>query len=225
MKVWDHIWQTEEERGLWLEPDPFVVSLLRRFKNEGLGKVLDLGFGLGRHAVLFAKEGFDVYGIDSSPAGLKHAHEWAERESILLKLEIGEMSDLPFESNFFDLVLAWSVIYHGTADYISQTITEIERCLKPGGHLLCTLISTRNSQCGLGEEIERGTFVIPGHQEKSEPHHYFEREEIDRYLKEFALLKCEDVEQFGPGSYHWHILAMLMSKTEEPRKCSATSAQ
>jgi tellurite methyltransferase len=223
MKAWDDIWQTEEGRVFWLEPDPFIDSLLPRFRKEGIGRVLDLGFGLGRHAMLFAKEGFDVYGIDSSPAGLEYALEWAAREKIALELETGEMIHLPFDGDFFDLVIAWSVIYHGTADYIRQTITEIERCLKPKGYLLCTLISTRNSLCGLGEEIESGTFVIPEDPEKSHPHHYFDREEIDRYLNGFALLKCEDIEQFGPGSYHWHILGRLMPKSVGSGKCSPTS--
>ena len=212
MKAWNDTWQTEEGRVFWLEPDPYVAALLPRFKKEGMRKVLDLGFGLGRHAVLFAKERFEVHGIDSSPSGLDYAAQWGARENIALELEIGEMTHLPFDGNFFDLVIAWNVIYHGTADYVRQTIGEIERCLKPKGYLLCTLISTRNSKCGLGEEIERGTFVILEDAEKSHPHHYFDREEVVRYLNCFELLECEDIEQFGPGSHHWHILARLRSK-------------
>ena len=210
MKAWDDTWQTEEGRVFWLEPDPFIVSLVPRFKTEGIERVLDLGFGLGRHAVLLAKEGFDVHGIDTSPAGLEYALEWASREDVALELKTGEMIHLSFDSDFFDLVIAWNVIYHGTADCVRQTITETKRCLKPRGYLLCTLISTRNSQFGLGEEIERGTYVIPDDPEKSHPHHYFDQEEIDHYLNGFALLKCEDIEQSGPGSYHWHVLGKLV---------------
>jgi len=213
MKAWDDIWQTEEGRLFWLEPDPYVVSLLPRFKKDGTERVLDLGFGLGRHAVLLAQEGFDVYGIDSSPAGLEYALEWAERGNLALKLEIGEMSRLPFDRDFFDLVIAWYVIYHGTADYIHETVDEIRRCLKLNGYLLCNLISTRNSRCGLGQEIERGTFVIAEEEEKSHPHHYFDREEINQYLGGFSLLKCEDIERSRPGGFHWYILARLQSKS------------
>jgi len=200
---------------LWLNPDSFVVSLLPRFKKERIEKVLDLGVGLGRHAVLLAKEGFDVQGLDTSPAGLKYATDWAEREKVTLTLTMGEMGHLPFDNDFFDLVVAWNVIYHGTADYIRQTVGEIKRCLKPSGYLLCTLISTRHSKHGLGQEIERGTYIIAEEGEKSYPHHYFDREEISRYLKAFALLKCEHVEQFRPGTFHWNILARLVSKSGE----------
>jgi SAM-dependent methyltransferase len=215
MKAWDEIWKTKEGKTLWLEPDPFIVSFLPKFRREGVNKILDIGFGLGRHAILFAKEGFDVYGIDTSPTGLKYATKWAEREKVDLKLTTGEMSCLPFNSDMFDLVIAWNVVYHGTSDYIYKTISEIKRCLKLNGYLLCTLISTKNEKYGFGEEIEKRTFVIPEEKEKSHPHHYFDMEEINQYFKDFTLLKCEDIEQFHPGSFHWYILARLVLKCRE----------
>jgi hypothetical protein len=76
---------------------------------------------------------------------------------------------------------------------------------------LCTLISTKNEHCGVGEEIERCTFVSDENPEKSHPHHYFDREEIRDFLRGFDLLHCEDVER-RPGSFHWHVLARLVSK-------------
>jgi tellurite methyltransferase len=80
-----------------------------------------------------------------------------------------------------------------------------------GGYLLCTLISTKNDQCGLGEEVEKGTYVIADHEEKSYPHHYFDRDEVEGFLRGFDLLECEDVPGGRPGSYHWHVLARTTS--------------
>jgi len=214
MKEWDEIWRTEEGRTWWLEPEPWVVSLLPRFRDEGLGNALDLGFGLGRHSVLLAREGFDVYGVESSPAGLEYSLRWAEREELALNLAMGDMSHLPFRDGFFDLILAWNVIYHGTVAYIRRTVAEIRRCLRPGGYLLCTLISTQNDQCGLGEEVEEGTFVIAGHEEKSYAHHYFDEADVETYLSGFTLLECEDVPGGRPGSYHWRVMAKLVSREE-----------
>lgn len=215
MKAWDETWGNKEGQALWTKPDPFVVSLLPGFKNGGIEKTLDIGFGLGRHAILFAKEGFDVYGIETSPNGLKNAVKWSERENVAPNLMMGEMSQLPFDSDFFDLVIAWNVAYHGTADYVHKTFSEIERCLKPDGYLLCTLISTQNNKYGLGEEIEKGTYVITEDREKSHPHHYFDIKEINQYLSKFTLFECKDIEQFRPESFHWHIWARLVSKYKE----------
>ena len=209
MKEWDEIWKTQEGQSWWLEPEPFVVGLLGRFKTEGLKKVLDLGCGLGRHSILLAKERFEVYGIDTSPTGLRFSLQWAERENLTLHLALGEMSLLPYARGSFDLLLAWNVIYHGTVEYIRRTVAEVERCLRPGGYLLCSLISTRNDHCGVGQEIEKGTYVISEHDEKSYPHHYFDREEVEGLLEGFALLECDDVPGDRPGGYHWQILARL----------------
>ena len=75
------------------------------------------------------------------------------------------MAALPFADGFFDLILTWNVIHHGTAAVIRQTLAEIERCLRPQGYLLCTLISTQHRHHGKGTEIELGTFVVPGETE------------------------------------------------------------
>lgn len=215
MESWNENWKTEEGRAHWLEPDPFIIPLLPKFKNEGIEKVLDLGFGIGRHAILFAKKGFDVYGIDPSTSGLEFAVKWAERERITLTLAIGDMNQLPFADDFFDLIIAWNVIYHGTAKIIHKTINEIVRCLKIDGYLLCTLISTKHNKFGLGKEIEKDTFVIDEEKEKSHPHHYFNKEKIAQYLKGFTHITCDDIEQFYPGLFHWYILTKLVSKSQE----------
>lgn len=207
MEAWNQAWNTAEGRKKWLEPDPFVIRAIPKLQEAGIQRVLDLGFGVGRHAMLLAEYGFDVYGIDASENGLAYATEWAKQKGQTLHLTTGDMAHLPFDDGFFDVVLTWNVIYHGLSAYIDQTISEIKRCLKPNGTLVCTLISTKHHRFGIGEEIEPNTFVIPGDEETSHPHHYFDQAEINRYLRDFTLLHCEDVEQGDPDSYHWQILA------------------
>ena len=212
MKVWDETWKTEEGRKKWLEPESYVVSFLTQFKKDGITKVLDLGFGVGRHAILLARESYNVYGLDTSPAGAMHAKQWSQQENVSIRLTLGEMDQLPFDSNSFDLILAWNVIYHGMSDIIRKTVREIERCLRPNGYLLCTLISTQHHKYGLGTEIERNTFILKSDKEKSVPHHYFDKEEIMKYFSRFECLKCDDVNQVIPGTNHWRILVKLMSE-------------
>ncbi|UCG00738.1 MAG: class I SAM-dependent methyltransferase [Candidatus Heimdallarchaeota archaeon] len=212
MKAWDDSWKTEEGRARWLYPDPFIVSYLPKLKKEGIEKVLDLGSGVGRHTILFAKEGFDVYGVDPSPSGFKYTLKWFERERLPPKLILSEMSQLPFIDDFFDLIVAWNVIYHGTAKVIHKTVNEIVRCLRHNGYLLYTLISTKHNKFGNGKEIEKNTYIIKEEKEKSHPHHYFNEEEINRFFKGFTHLRCVDKEQFYPGLFHWHLLSRLVAK-------------
>lgn len=206
MEAWNQAWQSEEGRQDWVTPDPFVVEQLPLLQKAGAQRVLDLGFGVGRHALLFAKAGFTVYGIDMSENGLAYAQAWAERMGVTLQLTNGDMRTLPYADQFFDVVVTWNVIYHGTSAVVKQTIQGLERVLKPGGHLVCTLLSTRHNRYGRGQEIEPNIFVIPSAGEASHPHHYFDEVTARRYLANFEILRCEDVEQYGAGKYHWQIL-------------------
>ncbi len=122
------------------------------------------------------------------------------------------MRQIPFSNDSFDLIIAWNVIYHGTVADIRKTINEIIRCLKLDGYFLCTLISTKHEKFRRGMEVESNTFVIVEEEEKSDLHHYFNRQEIYKLIGMFHFLKCEDLVQFGENDFHWHILAKLPKK-------------
>lgn len=207
MEAWNETWATEAGRREWLEPDVFVVELLPVLNAAGVQRGLDLGFGVGRHAMLLARHGIAMYGLDAASNGLDYANAWATQEGLSLDLRTGNMTDLPYADHFFDLILTWNVIYHGTMDVIEQTVREIERCLKPNGHLICTLISHSHKRYGKGNAIEPNTFVIPGGGETSHPHHYFDRAEAEQLLHNFTIQRCEDVDHAvdQSGSYHWQI--------------------
>lgn len=207
MEAWNQAWNSEEGRQDWVTPDPFVVEQVSLLQAAGAQRVLDLGFGVGRHALLFAQAGFTVYGIDMSENGLAYAQAWADRVGVAVQLTNGDMSTLPYDDAFFDAIVTWNVIYHGTAAVVQETIRELERVLKPGGYLICTLLSTRHQRYGRGQAIEPHVFVIPDEGEASHPHHYFDEPLVQRYLEHFEILRCEDIAQYGADKYHWQILA------------------
>lgn len=207
MEAWNQAWNSEAGRQDWVTPDPFVVDQLPLLQAAGAQRVLDLGFGVGRHALFFAQAGFAVYGIDMSENGLAYAQDWAARAGVAVQLTNGDMGTLPYADAFFDALVTWNVIYHGTAAVVQETIREIERVLKPRGYLICTLLSTRHQRYGRGQEIEPHVFVIPDEGEASHPHHYFDEPLVQHYLENFEILRCEDIAQYGADKYHWQILA------------------
>src|SRR5215472_18663329 len=73
VEAWDERWTTPEGRADWLVPHPAVAALVPVLKARGVQHVLDLGCGIGRHALLFAEHGFGVEAIDGAPAGLDFA--------------------------------------------------------------------------------------------------------------------------------------------------------
>jgi len=77
VEAWDERWTTPEGRADWLVPHPAVVPVP---KARGAQHVLDLGCGVGRHALLFAERGFGVEAIDGAVAVVDFArHEAASR--------------------------------------------------------------------------------------------------------------------------------------------------
>jgi 2-polyprenyl-3-methyl-5-hydroxy-6-metoxy-1,4-benzoquinol methylase len=104
---WDRI-----DHGRWSEPSPDVYFLLDRWKKIGHRNVLDLGCGIGRHALLFAQHGFAVTAADLSSAGLRILAGEAEKRGLAIETAIADVRKLPFENGSFDAVLAFQSIYH-----------------------------------------------------------------------------------------------------------------
>jgi tellurite methyltransferase len=104
--AWDKKWATEEGRADWLDPEPDVIALLAELKARGARTALDLGSGVGRHALFLAEHGLAVEAIDGSAAGLKVAHETAEARGLSLGLQQATADALPFEDGSFDFVLS-----------------------------------------------------------------------------------------------------------------------
>lgn len=137
MKQWNTIFKKEGK--VFFEPQEDMPRMVKLFKGRGIKKVLDLGCGSGRHTVYLAKNGFDVYGIDIAPIGIKLTKDWLKQEKLKANLKLGSIfKKLPYKSNFFGAIVAIQVINHGRIENIRKLIKEIERILKPNGLIFIT---------------------------------------------------------------------------------------
>jgi ubiquinone/menaquinone biosynthesis C-methylase UbiE len=106
VEAWDKRWATEEGRAEWLEPHPAVVAILPELAARGARRVLDLGCGVGRHALMFAAHGLAVEAIDGSPNGLAVLRDSAAARGVTLGLHEGFADALPFPDGSFDYALS-----------------------------------------------------------------------------------------------------------------------
>lgn len=205
---WDHRWQTAEGRDEWVNPDPHVLRFATARRKAGAETALDLGCGVGRHSLALARLGFVTTAFDASLAGLEYTKQAAAEEGLALIFERGNMMELPFPAGSFDYALALNVIYHGDAAVVRQTLAEVRRVLKPGGFYQGTMLSKRNAQYGQGEEVAPDTFVRKGAGgDKDHPHFFCDAAGAIDLFVGFEILSLEDVEQKGPGSWHWYVVA------------------
>jgi SAM-dependent methyltransferase len=204
---WDERWQSEKGRSDWIDPEAFVIETIAFLKECGVQTVLDLGCGIGRHAILLAKSGFNVHAVDASPTAVEYVTRQANKFDVDIQTKIAEMTHIPFENNTFDYLLTWNVIYHGDLSIVLRSLSEILRVLKPGGLFQGTMLSKRNTEVETGTCIAKDTYINGERFEKRHPHFYCNAADLVSLLNGFEPLILKDNEHRRKGSYHWHFLA------------------
>jgi len=200
MPTWDELLKREEFQQ-W-EPAWAVIRFAKLLRERDLRRILDLGCGAGRHLVFLAREGFEAFGLDSSPVAPELSRGRLEEEGLKAELVQANMTEIPYPDGFFDGVIAIAAVYHGTLSEMRQAVREIHRVLKPGGWALIEFKSKRSYRYGKGREIEPDTFIAEGGGDAGIPHHYSDREEVEELTKEFILHEINHMERIFEGEYH-----------------------
>jgi ubiquinone/menaquinone biosynthesis C-methylase UbiE len=196
--TWEDIFK---KRGKYFfKPHPQMNKVIKLLKKEKVSKVLDLGCGSGRHAVLLAKKGFDVYGMDVSQSGLKLTKKWLNE--LYLKARIKNAScyeKFPYKDNFFDALITVQVIHHARLKDIKTCIKEIERVVKPGGIVFITVTKNKmKHRATKVKVIAPRTYVMLDGNEKGVPHYIYNKKLLKEYFSNFKIL---DISLDDTGHY------------------------
>jgi ubiquinone/menaquinone biosynthesis C-methylase UbiE len=99
------------------------------------GKVLEIGGGSGAMAAGLADRspGLDLTVIDEDPQMVLRARR-SVATSPSVKVQRGDVTDLPFADASFDTVLSFLMFHHVIG--WEQSLTEVRRVLRPGGALM-----------------------------------------------------------------------------------------
>lgn len=212
-RQWDRRWRTEAGRADWLEVDPGVAGAAPGLMKQGFSRALDLGCGVGRHAIHLAELGFRTFALDGSESGITFAREQATARGLDIDFRVGRMTALPYDADSFDYVLSFNVIYHGDRQIVEATIAEIRRVLRVGGVYQGTMLSKRNASFGLGGEVAPDTFVnVDADGDKAHPHFYCDATGLVGLFGGFELLELRDLEHAENGTWHWHMRGELCAK-------------
>jgi ubiquinone/menaquinone biosynthesis C-methylase UbiE len=184
-----------------------VISLLKREKAK---KILDLGCGSGRHTILLAKQGFDVYASDVTKAGLHMTRKWLQEEHLTAKLQRHSCYEkVPFKDKYFDAIISTQVIHHNFHDKIKFCISEIERVLKPNGIVFITVSANRyKRRASTFTRPEPRTYVPLDGEEKGLPHFIYTKPLMARDFKNFKIISLHK----DTGD-HWCLLGRLKKIT------------
>lgn len=109
-----------------------TIEQLKKYPIEKGKRVLEVGCGTGRTACYLAEQGLDVTAIDIRSEMITKAKIRAEKQGVGVNFLIGDVCQLPFEADTFDVVLVESVTNFADAQ---KAVSEYYRVLKSEGKL------------------------------------------------------------------------------------------
>ncbi|WP_327293069.1 class I SAM-dependent methyltransferase [Streptomyces sp. NBC_01198] len=126
---------------------PFFVAKpdesLAGYLDQGLilpGRALDLGCGPGRNALFLASRGFEVDGLDLSPAAVGWAEDRAREAGADVRFACGDAFRLVGQelSGPYDLIVDSGCFHHLPPHRRVSYLALLDRVLAPRGHLALT---------------------------------------------------------------------------------------
>jgi len=194
MPDWGEIFAAPEMQSL--QPNPEFLGILPEVKAAGCRRVLDAGCGAGRHLLPLIREGFQVWGVDREAGVLEMLQGKLRASEIRAHLVQADLKRLPFPAASFHLAVSINVINHGDTRTFQAYCRELDRVLKPQGHLFVYL-SPREAgdlvRLPQTRELEPGTLVHIATPDGDLIHHFPCPEEIQGQFSAYRLLRGETI--------------------------------
>lgn len=169
---------------------PVFKNNVKYFKKMGYKRILDIGSGYGKHSIYLSKNNFDVTSVDINVRMLECLREYIDRNHISnINLMQADINELPFKSDIFDVIICSSVIHHQNLEGVKKSISEMYRVLKKDGCIVVDFMSVEDDSFGLGEEVEKNTFVGSREGEEDIPHYYTDIDQLNILFKSFRKIE------------------------------------
>ena len=177
-----------------LDPSIAAKKALKIFKIEKINRVVELGAGLGRDTIYFAKNSIHVEALDYSPLGIKIINQKINQNNFsnLVNTKILDVrKTLPFEDNSIDGFYSHMLYCMAlTTSDLENLNKEIHRILKPGGINIYTVRHTNDGDFKKGVQIvedmyENDGFIV----------HFFSKNKINSLMSGFVNLETTNFEE------------------------------
>ena len=212
-KIWEQYWGGDGNHDYWKVPSPEVLDFIDSLSPDAQNKVLDLGCGLGRHAIAFALAGFSVAATDITKEAVDHLVKWADDLNLSIETKVCDMLDEGLKPESFDVVLSYNVIYHQSRELFGKAIQVVHRLLKPKGIFFFTCPSRSDGKYGVGKLVAPHTWessksVIPG-----DVHYFPDESDFDEFMTGYNITRLWKIEGYwenrGEQQFFstWHVMA------------------
>lgn len=218
----DPIWEAKYaaghfERYPWDVVVSFVFRNFPRDKARSEVRILEVGCGTASNLWFAAREGFCVAGVDGSPSAILGAQRRLLSEGLAADLRVADFTSLPFEDNYFDLVIDRCSLTCCGFETGQRAVSEIRRVLRKGGRFLFNPYSDRHSSAssgrsgadGLTLDISAGSMVGVGQL------CFYSRQQVIAALKDFHVLDLQHMESAAVMAPNWLVHAEWRALAEK----------
>ena len=191
-----------------LEPSKAAIKTVKNFKEKNIKKIVELGAGLGRDTLFFAKNSINVMALDYSPVAIKTINKKAleSKLSNFISAKIFDIREkLPFEDNSVEACFSHMLycMALSTAD-LKNLNNEVLRILKPGGVNIYTVRHTGDGDYKNGTHIkddlyENNGFIV----------HFFSKEKVKKISGGFDII---NIEKFEEGKFPRKLYRIILKK-------------
>ena len=180
-----------------LEQSLPAKKALELFQEKKINKVLELGSGLGRDTIFFAKNSIHVTALDYSSSGIEITKQKALKQNLTKNISTNIFDirkKLPFKDNSIEACFSHMLYCMAlTSNELKNLNNEICRVLKPNGINIYTVRNTYDGDYkkGIhrGEDLfENDGFIV----------HFFSENKIKSLLSGFKNML---IEEFDEGKF------------------------
>jgi len=177
-----------------LNPSISANKALKLFQEKNIKTIVEIGAGLGRDTIFFAKNSIHTTALDYSPSGVETINQKSKKDNLsnYISTKLFDVrKKLPFENNSVEACYSHMLYCMAlTTNDLLKLNGEILRILKPGGINIYTVRNTNDGDFknGIhrGEDLyENDGFIV----------HYFSEEKIHSLMDGFKKISLEKFEE------------------------------
>jgi len=195
-KYWETNY-TNKPKMFGLIPSFAAVESLKVFKKKNISSIVELGAGLGRDTIFFAKNNIKVEALDYSKTAVKSIKKKI-KELNLTKFVSAKVFDvrkkLPFKNNSIQGIFSHMLYCMALKNLEVQNLNnEILRVLEKGGINIYTVRNFEDGDYKNGVHIEDESYQNDGF-----IINFFSKKKIEKLLVGFSNIK---IDRFNEGDF------------------------
>ena len=137
--AWEDLYSEKQEKAMMKFPFPIFIELVNFYSKKYPNiqpkniNVLEVGCGSGSNIKYLAELGYNVYEIDISETAVNYAKTSFLQHNLKGNIQTASVDSLPFENDFFHIVIDHGVLMCVNEEVYMKAIDEIHRVMHRGG--------------------------------------------------------------------------------------------